>query len=180
MSELYVFDTGMTQVVSDDPELNEIRRGLTSSFVFAQDNANGFPSYGTLSADRVYKDSYPQRIVATEAVRVGQLLNIFYDDYPKARLATASDKDRFANSMALSPGNPGELITCAVKVGVVPHQSTGTLWLSVAPGETTQTPEMRFEIIQKVGEAKAGIFYFYFHTPAFTNPANHQYLSRGN
>lgn len=180
MAELYLFDTGITQRISNDPELNEIHRGLTSSFVYAQDNVNGYPSYETVVADRVYKDSYPQKIEATESIGAGQLLNIYYAGKPLARLATASDRDRFCNSIALTTASIGQLVTCAVKVGVLPHTGAGTMWLSTASGAMTQAPTMQYEIIQKVGEAINGIFYFHFHTPALTNPANYPHLSRSN
>lgn len=174
MLDLLTFDSG----ISPDSAPDELLSGLVSGFLFAQDNANGFPAYANVDADKLYRDTYPVRLEVTEAVNAGQLLNVFYSDTPKARLATASDKAKYANSMALTAANTGGLAWCAVKVGVTPYQNTGELWLSATPGGVTQTPDMSMEIIQRVGTAKAGIFQFYFHTPALTKPLTYHYLAR--
>lgn len=174
MLDLLTFDSGLS--IDSQPE--NLLDGLVSGFLFAQDNANGFPAYANVDADKLYRDTYPVRLEVTESVKAGQLLNVFYSDIPRARLATASDKAKYANSMALTSANIGELAWCAVKVGVTPYPNTGDLWLSATPGEATQTPEMSMEIIQRVGTAKAGIFQFYFHTPALTKPLTYHYLTR--
>lgn len=178
MAGLHTFNTGMSLWVPEDQPTEEILNGLTAGFTFAQDNANGFPSYDSVEADKIYRDTYPQQIQVTESVQAGDLLNIYFDVTPKVRLATARDKNKFANSLALSSGTANSLVWCAVKTAVIPFNLSGDLWLSDVPGKITQTPAMSMEIIQHVGIGKAGIFQFYFHTPALTKPFSYPYLQR--
>lgn len=172
MTQLFLFDTG-TSNESLDP-------GTVALATFTQDNVSGFPAYASESADKLYKDSFPQEILATEPIKAGQLLNIFYSDSVKARLASATSLNTFANSVALTSASIGQTVLCAVKTAILPSTLNGAIWLSDIPGELSDTLDFNREIIQKVGEADGGIFYFYFHTPAITRPFNYSYLTRSN
>lgn len=177
MSNLFVFDTGLTEVQTDDPQLNEIYMGLRASSTYTQDSITGFPTYSTDSADKIYKDYYPQWLVASEPVAVGQILNVYYSGAPQVRLATASNKDRFANSVALAISEDKKVL-CAVRAAVTRPQSGN--WLSVVPGQTTSSPSASAEIVQKLGESAGGFFYFNFHPPVLIKPENYSYLARSN
>lgn len=180
MSNLFLFSTEMAQINSDDPEISELDSGLRAAFVAIQDIATGFPVYsGATGADKLYKDTHPKEIVAAEPINYGQLLNVYFDgDTPKVRLATATDKDRFANSIALSQAGTNSLVTCAVRTAALPIIGQGAAFLSAIPGALTNTVPQNAEILQKVGDYTTEHFQFYFHTPALMSFIPHNYLNR--
>lgn len=168
MAELYLFNPGLS-------EFDALK-------AYTQDNATGFPVSSQTDADKIYKDTYPQRIELTETASVGSLLNIYFkQEKLYARMATSRDKIRYCNSMALEAGAPGDIIHCAVKSATIPAGGTkGAAYLSYVPGQTVAfgSPMGSGEIIQKVGEYVDGWFYFYFHTPALRNPMSFSYLKQ--
>lgn len=134
-----------------------------------QDNLTGFPVTSTTSAEEIYKSNTPQKIIAFESISAGDLLNAFYSSEALVvQRANALDKAKYANSLALTSGAIGSLITCAVKVGIFPSsKSNGSYYLHASPGGMSNTSiGVNAQIIQKVGEVIDGYFYFYFHTPA--------------
>lgn len=138
---------------------------------YVQDNTHGYPIYSSaISVDSLYRDSEPQLIELIEPVDYGNLLNIFYrGEAIMARKATASDPERYCNSVALESGAERSIIKCAVRVGFVrkffPFLSA-PVFLSTSLGQFTNTISPSGKIVQKVGDTDtSGNFLFQFHTP---------------
>lgn len=135
---------------------------------YLQDNLTGFPVTSTTSTEEIYKSNTPQKIIAFEQITAGDLLNTFYSNGSLVvQRANALDKAKYANSLALTSGAIGSLITCAVKVGTLPSSKpSGSYYLHASPGGMTNTTlGANAKILQKVGEVIDGHFYFFFHTP---------------
>lgn len=181
MPQLSIFDQSNLNFESEDPFIQSLQDSVKLLGVYAQDNATGFPVYGSdTKALKVYKNTFPQRVEAAEPISAGWGLNIFYDEEVlKCRGATASDPLRFCNSVALTSGDAGELIYCTVKVGVFPVLGpSGALYLDSAIGQFTPSPPDGVKIVQKVGESTGRFFYFHFHTPALVSPFDYIYLEK--
>lgn len=183
MSQLFLFNTEIPSQVSEDPEMNSVLQGLTAAFTAIQDNTSGFPVYGSnIQSDNLYRNTFPQRIQADVKVVPGDLLNIYFTDAPRARLASARDVNLFANSVALTANDADNYVMCAVKVAALPSPVlstfSGSVYLSTMPGKFTDAPYLSGEILQKVGELVGDFFYFNFHCPALIDPLKFNTLAR--
>lgn len=170
MIQLSLFHTNLVDPVSDDPDILNIFEGLSNVIRYSQDIAHGYPIYSTnTTVDSLYRDVDPQLIIAEGPIKYGDLLNIYHiDGQVKARLATASDPEKYANSVALSAASQNQLVRCAVRSAYVQKifPFNGPAFLSMSPGLLSPSIPPDGAIAQKIGDTdSAGKLWFYFHSP---------------
>lgn len=173
MQNIFMFDLGMDLA---SPEPDNILNGLVANTVYTQDNTTGYPIYfSDVDVGRVYKDTNPVWVEATEFIEYGDLVNVYVlseqDPKIKARKAVCTDIDKFANSVALRV--EGTKVLCAVKVANVRVNVTdpGPVFLSNVPGKISASIlHPGSQLVQKVGDTDSnGNFLFTFHTPALVD-----------
>lgn len=182
MQNIFMFDLGMDLA---SPEPDNILNGLVANTVYTQDNTTGFPIYfSDVDVGRVYKDTNPVWVEATESIQYGDLLNVYVlseqDPKIKVRKATCTDIDKFANSVALRV--EGTKVLCAVKVANVRLSgiTSGPAFLSNVPGKLSASIlSSGAQLVQKVGDVDSNRnFLFTFHTPAFVDSAAYSKITQ--
>lgn len=145
-----------------------------------QSSVNGFPVYNAdQQVQQVYGANYPQRIRASGNISIGQLVNIYFaaDNTLRARLASSSEPQYYANGIALTPTNADGTFLCGVETAYCTRYPgiSGVLFLGITPGSVTNTLGQG-KIVQKVGYATSQGIYFQYNTPALVAPENYSFL----
>lgn len=155
----------------DLPE-GDIPEPIRNVIRYLQDNTNGFPS--GITAENIYQDTDPQLIQAIEDISAGDLLNVYTSNSQEilVRKATASDPERYCNSVALSNMDSSSLVLCATRVASFSGNvggiqlAAGPIYLSPNLGQGSNSIPIGSAIHQLVGYVDpVGNFLFYFHTP---------------